>query len=254
MKRLKAVILGYGDRSDKYAEYSLVNPDELSIIAVIDIADYKLKLAKSKFNLPDDMLFSSLDDFLKKNIKCDVVINGTMDKLHYETSIKLLNNKYNLLLEKPVTPNKKELLSIRDTAKKNGCKVVVCHVLRYTPFYSKIKELIDSNEIGKIVDMQLNEHVWYGHFVNAFVRGKWNSVKECGSGLILQKCCHDTDLMCWLNNITRPTEVSSFGQKVFFDKDNAPKNSTLYCYNCPNQKECMFDAYKFELIIICTLN
>lgn len=247
MKRIEAVILGYGDRSDKYAEYSLINPTEMSIIAVIDIEKYKLQKAKEKFDLPNEALFESLEAFLAKKIKCDVVINGTMDNLHFETSMKLLKNGYNILLEKPITPNKKQLLAIRNAAKKYGCKVVVCHVLRYTPFYSKIKEIINSGEIGKIVDMQLNEHVWYGHFVNAFVRGKWNNEKKCGSGLLLQKCCHDTDLMCWLNNRTEPIYVSSFGQRAFFNEDNAPKGATEYCYNCPNQDNCMFDAYKFEL-------
>lgn len=249
VKMVKAVILGYGDRSSKYADYSIINPSEMSVIAVIDIEKFKLELAQKRFNLPHDMLFTSLDDFLARNIKCDVVINGTMDQLHYSTSIKLLKKGYNILLEKPVTSNPKELLEIRDLSKKNNCKVIICHVLRYTPFYKKIKEIIDSKEIGDIVDIQMNEHVWYGHFINAFVRGKWNNEQNCGSGLLLAKCCHDTDLMCWLNNNTKPLEVSSFGKKAFFSENNAPKESTDFCYNCPCKSSCMFDAYKFELLM-----
>ena len=84
-------VLGYGDRSEKYSYYALSHPDELRVIAVIDIADYKLEKAKKVFGLKDDMLFDSLDNFLSKGIKCDFVINGTMDSLHYETSVKLLN-------------------------------------------------------------------------------------------------------------------------------------------------------------------
>ena len=131
----------------------------------------------------------------------------------------------NILLEKPVTANPKELLDIKNKAEEKGLKVVVCHVLRYTPFYSTIKNIIDSGKIGKIVSMQLNEHVWYGHFVNAYVRGKWNNEEACGSGLLLAKCCHDTDLICWLNNIPEPVAVSSFGSKAFFTEENAPEGS-----------------------------
>lgn len=159
----------------------------------------------------------------------------------------LLEKGYNILLEKPITANPEELLAIARKAKEKGCKVVVCHVLRYTRFYSKIKSIIDSGEIGGIVDMQLNEHVWYGHFVNSYVRGKWRSEKECGSGLLLAKCCHDTDLMCWLNNATRPQFVSSFGTKAFFTEENAPEGATQYCYECPNRTNCMFDAEKFQI-------
>ncbi len=251
MKKIKAVILGYGDRSYCYSKYAFAEPDELQITGVIDVNAFKLNLAKERFNLSDDALYHSLDEFLEKNVKCDVVINGTMDQMHYETSVKLLKAKYNILLEKPVTGNPKELIEIRDLAKANGCKVVVCHVLRYTPFYRKIKEIIDSGEIGKIIDMQLNEHVWHGHFVNSYVRGKWRSEKECGSGLLLAKCCHDTDLMCWLNNATEPTDVTSFGSRAFYCPENAPKGSTEYCADCPVKEQCMFDAYKFELKLDC---
>lgn len=247
MKKLKCAILGYGDRSGRYADYAVSNPEELEIVSVIDINQLKLNQAKEKFNLSNDALFDNLDSFLDKNIQCDFVINGTMDQLHYETTVKLLNKSYNILLEKPVTASADELLEINRLAKVNGCKVVVCHVLRYTPFYSGIKKIIDSGELGKIVNMQINEHVWYGHFVNSYVRGKWRSEKECGSGLLLAKCCHDTDLLCWLNNETEPEFVSSFGSKSFFKESNAPKDSTEFCYNCPHKNTCLFDAYKFHL-------
>ena len=251
MKKIKGVILGYGDRSFWYSQYALDKPDELEIIAVIDVNKYKLEKAKERFNLSDDMLFTDLDEFLSKDIACDVVINGTMDNLHYETTIKILNKGYNTLLEKPITSNPEELLEIERLANEKNCKVVVCHVLRYTPFFRKVKEIIDSGEIGKIVNMELNEHVWHGHFVNAYVRGKWRNEKECGSGFLIAKCCHDTDLMCWLNNVTKPTEVASFGKRAFYCPENAPEGSTEYCHECPCKDQCVFNAEKFEAVMNC---
>jgi hypothetical protein len=170
-----------------------------------------------------------------------------MDEMHYETAMKLIEAGYNLVLEKPITGNLTELLDIERSAKEKGVKILVCHVLRYTPFYRSIKEIIDSGKIGKVINMQLNEHVWYGHFVNSYVRGKWRSEKACGSGLLLAKCCHDTDLICWLNNISEPKMVSSFGSKSFFTEKNAPEGATQYCYECPNKENCMFNAYKFQI-------
>ncbi|MBE5749866.1 MAG: Gfo/Idh/MocA family oxidoreductase [Clostridiales bacterium] len=247
MEKKTCSILGYGDRSSKYSKYALDYPEELEVVAVIDIAEHKLKLAKEVFNLTEDALFNNLDEFLAKDIKCDFVINGTMDSLHYETSIKLLNKGYNLLLEKPITANVNELLKIQDLANKKNLRVVVCHVLRYTMFYSKIKEVIASGVIGKVVNIQMNEHVWHGHFINAYVRGKWRSEKECGSGLLLAKCCHDTDLLCWLNSDTEPVSVSSFGSRSLYAPKNAPEGATEYCYNCPKQSQCVFNAMDFEL-------
>lgn len=241
------VILGYGDRSSCYAAYAKQHPEELEITGVIDINEFKLRQGKKDFQLEDNQLYANLDEFLEADVACDVVINGTMDQMHYETTMKLLEKGYNILLEKPITSNAKELLDIKEKAQEKGCKVVVCHVLRYTPFYLEIKKIIDSGVIGKIVNMQLNEHIGYGHFVNAFVRGKWRSEKECGSGLLLQKCCHDTDLMCWLNNATMPESVSSFGSKSHFVESNAPEGATKYCFECPNRESCMYDAEKFQI-------
>lgn len=247
MKKISCVILGFGDRSSRYAEYAKQKPDELEVIGIIDINELKRRQGKEIYGLRDDQIYESLDDFLKADVSCDVVINGTMDEMHYETTMPLLEKGYHILLEKPVTANPEELLQIRQKAKEKGCKVVVCHVLRYTPFYSKIKSIIDSGTVGKVISMQLNEHVWYGHFVNSYVRGKWRSEKACGSSLLLAKCCHDTDLMCWLNNATVPSFVSSFGSKSFFTEKNAPEGATKYCYECPHQKSCMFCAEKFQI-------
>lgn len=247
MEKKTCAILGYGDRSGKYAQYALEHPEELEVIAVIDVAPHKLEQAKERFGLPASRLYPELDAFWREKIACDFVINGTMDSLHYETSMKLLNGGYNLLLEKPITANVDELLAIRNLANEKGLKVVVCHVLRYTMFYSKIKELIASGEIGRVTDIQMNEHVWHGHFVNAYVRGKWRNEKACGSGLLLAKCCHDTDLMCWLNSETAPKYVSSFGSRSLYTPKNAPEGSTEYCYDCPNREKCVFNAMDFEL-------
>lgn len=247
MNRISCVILGYGDRSSRYAAYAKQKPNELEIVGIIDVNDLKRQQGKNTFHLNDQQIFHNLEEFLAADIKCDIVINGTMDQLHYKTTMPLLEKGYNVLLEKPITANPMELLEIERKAKEKGCKVVVCHVLRYTPFYSKIKKIIDSGKMGTVVNMQLNEHIGYGHFVNSYVRGKWRSEKECGSGLLLAKCCHDTDLMCWLNNTTAPELVSSFGTKVFFRDENAPEGATQYCYQCSHKETCMFDAEKFQI-------
>ena len=254
MKKLKCAILGFGLRGQAYANYAIARPDELEVVAVIDFSLVGRQNAKAKFNLGDNMLFNNLDEFLKCNVKCDFVVNATMDEYHYSTSIKLINAGYNVLLEKPVSAKSEELKEIVALAKEKGVVVLVCHVLRYTPFFQKIKEIVDSGEIGKIISMQTNEHVWHGLFVDAFVRGKWSNEKECGSGLLLSKCCHDTDLLCWINNITKPVNISSFGSRSFYCPENAPKGATKYCFDCPAKDDCMFDAYKFQLKLNCVPN
>ncbi len=251
MKQIQTVLLGFGNRGGIYADHSLDYPEEMKIIAVIEINPVRLAEAKERYSLPNDRVFLDLDDFLAKNIPCDLVINAVMDEMHYSTAIKILNAGYHMLLEKPITPRVNELLEIRDLANKKGCHVFVGHVLRYTPFYSLVKKLIESGELGEIYAIEMDEHVAMPHFVDSFVRGKWHSEEECGSPLLLAKCCHDTDLMCWLNNKAEPVRVWSFGSQSKFKKENAPAGATEFCYQCLHREDCEYCAQKLHIGFDC---
>ena len=116
MKKIKAAVVGYGDRGSVYASYSLKRPEELEIVAIVDPLEYKLKYFGAMHHIPENRLFTDLDEFLNANIDCDVVINATMDQLHYQTAIKIIDKGYNMLLEKPITSNKDELIEIERKA------------------------------------------------------------------------------------------------------------------------------------------
>lgn len=244
MKKIKAIVIGYGDRGSIYADYALADKDRFEIVGVVDPNDFKLQLAKEKFNLQDNQLFSNINDCLKTNPECDLFINATMDQLHYEVMKAVLNKKYNMLTEKPIVGNEKQLLELKSLADKNHCLVFVCHVLRYTPFYSTIKQMILDGKIGKMISIQMDEHVGIAHYGGSYVRGKWNNEEECMSSFLLAKSCHDIDIMCWLNNSTLPEKVASFGGRYFFIRENAPKGSTETCFDCPLEKACLYSAIK----------
>ena len=111
-RKLYATIVGYGNRGQVYADYALECPDEFGIAAVVDPNEFKLCEAKEKFGLPDDRLFADFSEFVKSGIKCDFVVNATMDQYHYATTMEILREGYDILLEKPIVANEKELLDI----------------------------------------------------------------------------------------------------------------------------------------------
>lgn len=247
LRKISTVLVGAGNRGCVYCDFSLNEPDRLEVLAVVEPDLIRLNEACDKYGIPKERRFTNLNDFLNAKISCDIVVNATMDELHYETSMALIGAGYNMLLEKPVTPNAKQLLEIRDFAKEKGVLVFVCHVLRYTPFYKTIKTIIDSGEIGDVMAMELNEHVQVCHFLDSFIRGKWNSEAKCGSSFLLQKSCHDMDLICWLNNKSVPETVSSLGVRGRFNKENMPKDATEFCYNCPHVDTCIYSAIKVHI-------
>ena len=183
------------------------------------------------------------EDFFKAGKLADILIIATMDQDHYSQAMKALDLKYHLLLEKPIALNLKQCLDIENKALKNNLYVVVCHVLRYSLFYKKIKEIVNSKILGNIININTTENVGYWHQAHSFVRGNWNNSNKT-SPMILQKCCHDFDILNWIID-KKPLNVSSFGSLSLFKKENAPKDSSNYCYDCKIQNNCPYNAVKY---------
>ena len=240
MKIIDAVCVGAGNRGIIYSSYAKTHPDRMRLIAVVDPNELHRKEFAKSHGIGANMQFESVEDFIAAKVKCDIVINATIDNLHCVTTTPLLEAGYDVLLEKPITASADELVALKETALRCGRALFICHVLRYTPFYRGIKEKLLSGEIGKVVSVNMTEHVAVSHFVESFVVGKWHSEAECGSPFILQKSCHDLDMLCWLNNSSEPRKVASFADRKIFIPENAPEGRTETCHTCPHEKACKY--------------
>ena len=247
-KPITAIVLGAGHRAMVYADYSLKHPDELKIVGVADPDEYRRKMVMEKFGFPEENCFVDAEALSKEPKFADAVINGTMDEQHVETSIPLLKMGYDMLLEKPFCVNKAEMKELLDVVNEHKNKVMICHVLRYSPFYLKFKEKIQSGELGDIINIQTIENVSYHHIATSFVRGKWGNSEKCHTSMLLAKCCHDMDIMMWLMSPLKPITVSSVGARMQYRSENAPKNSGTYCLDdCPLVDTCQYSAKKLYL-------
>lgn len=247
-KPVTAIIVGAGHRALVYSKLALTNPDLLKIVGVADPNPVRRKLCMERFGFDENMCFDSASELAKHEKLADTIINGTMDEQHIETAIPLLNKGYDMLLEKPFAVNKEEMTELVNCAKANGSRVMICHVLRYTPFYYGIKERIAAGEIGKIINIQTCEHVSYHHLSTSYVRGKWADSKKCHTSMLLAKCCHDIDLMMWMMSETKPVKISSFGGKYQFKPENAPENAGTICMkDCPLVDTCVYSTKRLYI-------
>lgn len=239
----KIAVLGYGGRGCNYTNLCKGMKDKYEITAVIDNSKDKLTQAKKITGLHDNQLFSSLDSFLETPKTADWLFVCTQDKDHKEHSVKALKKGYNLLLEKPIACTPEDCVEIERTAKENNREVAVCHVLRYSVYYDKIKEIMDSGILGKIISIEQVENVGYWHQAHSFVRGDWRN-KEESTPMILAKCCHDLDIAVYLAE-SKCAQVMSQGQLNFFKKENAPEGATEYCLGgCKAKETCPYDCEK----------
>lgn len=245
---LKTIIVGGGHRSLTYAQLANIEKDKMEIVGVADPDANRRNAIAKQFNIPAERCFKTSDEITTVPKFADAVINGTMDHIHVSTTIPLLKAGYDVLLEKPFSVNEKEARELVAAAGKYGRKVMVCFVLRYAPFYRKIKDVIMSGDIGKIISIETNEYVSYHHMSTSHVRGKWNNSDKCHSSMLLAKCCHDLDIMMWLMSETKPAVVSSFGCNMQFTAENAPENSGTRCLvDCPLSDECLYSAKRLYI-------
>lgn len=242
---ITAVVVGAGHRAVLLAEYALTHPDELRIIGVADPNEFRRNNVAEAHNIPKEFCFNSADELADVPKFADAAINGTMDHQHVPTTISLLRAGYDVLLEKPIATRQADMMSLLDTVLATGNTVMICHVLRYAPFYAEIRRRVLAGEIGTLVSVQTVENVSYHHMAVSHVRGKWNKKGANDITMLMAKCCHDMDLISWMKSGVAPKSVASFGSLMEFKPENAPEGSGTRCLtDCKIEDTCPYSAYK----------
>lgn len=240
-KPVTAILIGAGHRGTIYADYAIKNEDELQIVAVADSNPERRKKTAALHQIPAHLCFKDWKEVFIKEKMADAVIIATPDQLHTAPCLAALEAGYDILLEKPIAPTEEECRLILQKARDTGRIVGVCHVLRYSPYFRELKEVIDAGLIGEIISIQHMEPIEHVHMSHSYVRGKWRNSK-LAAPIILAKSSHDTDIIRWLVN-SPVHDVHCFGNLRWFKNANAPEGSTERCTDgCKVEDSCAYSA------------
>lgn len=248
MRPLTAIIIGAGDRGGRaYAPYAQEFPNEFQIVGVAEPIQERRERIVNNNDIQEENIFHTWQEMLATDKKiADIAIIATQDRDHYEPTMKALKLGYHVLLEKPISPSPRECIELEQAAKKYDRQLAICHVLRYTDFWAKIRNVIQEGTIGEVASLQLNENVEYMHMSHSFVRGNWKN-KEESSPMILQKSCHDMDIINYVLD-KECKRVSSYGSLMYFNENNKPEGAPKRCLEgCPVAQECPFHAGRYYL-------
>ena len=239
----KMIVIGAGGRGTGYSQIASRMGDAFSVVAVAEPIDSRRNYLRDLFSIPEELCHCSWEDLLARPKFADAVMIATMDRDHFAPAMAAIEKGYDLLLEKPMSATPEECCAIARAAKEKGVFVLVCHVLRFTPFFCTLKSVVDSGRLGEIVHIQHAEWVGNLHQAHSFVRGNWRNSEE-SSCMILQKTCHDMDILQWLLG-KDCTRVHSFGSLSYFKKENMPEGATERCLDCPHAETCFYNAVRF---------
>ena len=246
METKKLILIGAGMRGKTYTDMASGMDGKFEVTAVAEPIEERRNYIRKKHGIPDALCFSSWEPLLQMPRLADAAIIATMDRGHFAPAMAAIEKGYDLLLEKPIAPTPKECIRIADFANERGVNVLVCHVLRYTPFFRLLKKLIDDGAVGEVISIQHAEHVGNIHQSHSFVRGNWGNSQR-SSFMLLQKSCHDLDILQWLLGRSC-VRVQSFGSLTHFTRANMPAGAPERCIDgCPHADTCYYNAVKLYL-------
>ena len=247
MNKISTVaVLGAGNRGrEAYGGYILEHPGDIKAVAVAEPDPNKRSLFSKEHNIKQELQFESWKDLLNKEKLADGIIIATLDNMQLEPVLQAMEKGYKILLEKPIAPNLEDLIKIYKKYKETESEILVAHVLRYTKFFSKLKELIKEKVIGEVRYVDLNENIGFYHFAHSYVRGNWRNTNSAAP-IILAKSCHDLDILHWLLG-TKTKKITSSASLEIFKEESQPENAADRCIYCDIESECPYSAKKIYL-------
>lgn len=243
---VRLAILGIGNRGDIYGGWTLRHPQRARLVAVADPrAERRDRLAEAAGVATEDRfddwraLFATAD-----RLALDAVVVALPDRQHVEPTLAAARAGLDVLLEKPAAATPEDLDRLATGARDLAARILVGHVLRYTPFWRTIQSIVGSGAIGELLTIRHDENIGYWHFAHSYVRGNWRRADQA-SPMVLAKTCHDLDLIRWLAG-SAPRTVASSGSLTHFRPENAPPGAPQRCLDgCPAAADCAFYAPRF---------
>lgn len=238
-KKLRIALVGTGIRGTSFWGKRLVEEysDILEFVGLSDINPGRLAFGK-KYIGTECPTYSDFNQMLTKT-KPDLVIVTTVDATHHEFIIKGLEFGCDVLTEKPLTTDETKAQAIIDAERKSGKKLIVGFNYRWSPYSTKIKELLASNVIGKITSVDFHWYLNTYHGASYFRR--WHGQKDKGGSLWVHKSTHHFDLLNWWLD-SDPTEVFAYGDLEHYGKNGPFRGEN--CRSCAHKTKC---DYHFDI-------
>ena len=226
---LRLGIIGYGRRISNMAKGLDIFDIPYKVTAVADPRSDRIQAGNDPF-LANARFYNSADELLARADELDGIMIGTRCNLHTEMAIKVAPTQLPLFLEKPVAITFDEVRRLHATYKDYAAPTVVSFPLRLSPVAQKVREIIESDQVGSIEQVVAFNDVGYG---SVYFRS-WYRNYEMDGGLWLQKFTHDVDYINYLLD-ARPRWVSAMNSRRVYGGDKA---WDLQCKDCPEQETC----------------
>lgn len=247
-KSIGVAVIGAGGRSRGVVLNLLRDGKTVRVVSVYD-PDQAISRRAVDFWKQDTQIHDSYMDAINAP-GVDWVMVFSPNAFHKEHIIAGFKAGKHVFSEKPLATAIEDCQEIYDAHQASGCMFATGFVLRYAPIYKKVKELLDSGYVGQILSIDANENISPAH--GAYIMRNWRRKADLAGSHILEKCCHDLDLLNWFTGSV-PSRVAAFGGLDFFiprnsemlNKFKQPNGSSIFDgWEDPHAEPCPFKSDK----------
>lgn len=185
----------------------------IRIVSLYDPKKEQAERFRQEILPPDNKLCA--DDFeeLLENPDVDWIFIGSPNSFHYGQSAAAVAAGKDVFLEKPLALSVRESFDLLRLREDYGRRIVTGFVLRYSPLYRTMKQLLEEYHFGPVLTIEANENISYEHA--AYITRGWRRKKELAGPHILEKCVHDIDLMQWMGGGRFSRVAATGGRSIF---------------------------------------
>jgi len=234
-QKLRVALVGTGVRGTSFWGKRLVEQysDTLEFVGLSDINEGRLAYAKEYMgvNCPS---FLDFDEMMTKT-KPDLLIVTTKDSTHHEFIVKGLDMGSDVLTEKPLTTDESKCQEIIDAEKRSNKNLIVGFNYRWSPYMTKIKELLYEGAVGKLTSVDFHWYLNTYHGASYFRR--WHGEMDSGGSLWVHKATHHFDLLNWWID-SDPAEVFAYGDLEHYGSNGPFRGEN--CRSCEHKGDCKF--------------
>lgn len=216
MAKIGIGMIGCGGRLRGVVRRLMQQTDQVRIVGLYDPSDESIERTRKQFEV-DAPAYSSVGELCALD-EVDWIMIGSWNCFHREQAVAAFEAGKHVFCEKPLATTIDDCIAMRDAWRASGKLFSIGFTLRYSPHYRRIRELLDEGAIGKIISMEFNETLGFNH--GGYIHGDWRRLREYAGTHLLEKCCHDVDLVNWMVE-SKAARVASFGGLDIFKKENA---------------------------------
>lgn len=176
-------------------------------VLACDINQGAIDYVKSAYNIP---VFTDIDVAFKE--KVDGVVVASTSSCHYSQTIKAMENKIPVFVEKPIASTLTEAAHIQNMARENKSILLNGFNMRFHCLISQVKSMLDKGLIGKVYSIRcISGYYLPDWHPQSDYRKSYSANKDLGGGVLLDGI-HEIDYVKWF--FGKVEQVFCFGGKV----------------------------------------